>query len=109
MADILQNINCKTVHQQICNNQQEGEQPLANLANHKKLSAGVVFKAGKAWLGSDVLVVQLEWKRIRSKGSKSNKISKGLKWKGKGRHMRKLGEKFPAYLHHDGLFLSYGH
>jgi hypothetical protein len=66
MADILQNINCKTVHQQICNNQQEGEQPLANLANHKKLSAGVVFKAGKAWLGSDVLVVQLEWKRIRS-------------------------------------------
>jgi hypothetical protein len=37
MADILQNIDCKTVCQQIRNNQQEGEQALANLANHKLL------------------------------------------------------------------------
>jgi hypothetical protein len=65
MADILPNIDCKTVCQQIHDNQQEDEQALQNLANHKKVSAGVVFKAGKAWLGPDVLAVQPEWKRIR--------------------------------------------
>ncbi len=45
MADILQNIDSKAVCQQIRNNQQEGEQTLANLADHKKLSVSVVFKA----------------------------------------------------------------
>jgi hypothetical protein len=65
MADILQNIDREAVRQQIRNNQQEGEQALANLAAHKKLSAGAVFKAGKAWLGPDVLEAQLERKRLR--------------------------------------------
>jgi hypothetical protein len=65
LADILQNIDREAVHQQIRNNQQEGEQVLANLAHHKKLSAGVVFMAGKAWLGPEVLAAQLECKRIR--------------------------------------------
>jgi hypothetical protein len=65
MADILQNLDREIVCQQTRNNQQEVEQALQILANHKKRSAGVVFKAGKAWLGPDVLAVQLERKRMR--------------------------------------------
>ncbi len=65
----------KTVHQQIRNNQHEGEQALANFVNHKKLSTGVVFKAEKALLGPDVLAAQLEWKRIREQREQEQQVN----------------------------------
>ncbi len=63
MIDILQNIDREAVRQQIRSNQQEGRQALNTLAESKKLTAGLVFKSGRAWLGPEVLQEQLERKR----------------------------------------------
>ena len=63
MVDILQNIDPEAVRQQIRINQQEGQQAFNTLAESKKLTAGLVFKSGKAWLGPDVLHEQMERKR----------------------------------------------
>jgi hypothetical protein len=63
MVDILQNIDREAVRQQIRLNQQEGQQALNTLAESKKLTAGLVLKSGKAWLGPDVLHEQMERKR----------------------------------------------
>ncbi len=63
MIDILQNIDREAVRQQIRSNQQEGRQALNTLAESKKLTAGLVFKSGRAWLGPEVLQKQLERKR----------------------------------------------
>jgi hypothetical protein len=43
--------------------QQEGQQALNILAESKKLTSGMVFKSGKAWLGMEVLQEQMERKR----------------------------------------------
>jgi hypothetical protein len=48
MVDILQNIDCEAVCQQIRMNQQEGQQALNTLAESKKLTSELVFKSGKA-------------------------------------------------------------
>ena len=63
MIDILQNIDRDAVRQQIRSNQQEGRQALHTLAESKKLTAGLVFKSGRAWLGPEVLQEQMERKR----------------------------------------------
>lgn len=52
MADTLQNIYHKTVHQQIRNNQQEGELALAKLANQKKAFCRCCFQGRKSLAGS---------------------------------------------------------
>jgi hypothetical protein len=59
MADIIQNINRKRVRAQIRQNQEQGGKALDSLKECKKLSAGAVFKSGRAWLGRDVLEAQL--------------------------------------------------
>ncbi len=63
MIDILQNIDRDAVRQQIRSNQQEGRQALHTLAESKKLTAGLAFKSGRAWLGPEVLQEQMERKR----------------------------------------------
>jgi hypothetical protein len=63
MVDNIQNIDPEAVRQQIRINQQEGQQAFNTLAESKKLTAGLVFKSGKAWLGPDVLHEQMERKR----------------------------------------------
>ena len=63
LIDILQNIDREAVRQQTRPNQQEGRQALNTLAESKKLTAGLVFKSGRAWLGPEVLQKQLERKR----------------------------------------------
>jgi len=63
MVDILQNIDPEAVRQQIRINKQEGQKAFNTLAESKKLTAGLVFKSGKAWLGPDVLHEQMERKR----------------------------------------------
>jgi hypothetical protein len=70
MVDILQNIDREAVSQQIRMNQQEGQQALNMLAESKKLTAGLVFKSGKAWLGPDVLHEQMERKRKKEEKEK---------------------------------------
>jgi len=57
MVDILQNIDRENVRTQIRQNQQQGQQALETLLQCKKLSAGAVFKSGRAMLGTDVLQV----------------------------------------------------
>jgi len=51
------------------------------LLTKKKLSAGAVFKAGKAWLGPDVLAEQLERKRIREQREQEQHLSATRKGK----------------------------
>jgi len=75
MVDILQNIDREAVHQQIRMNQQKGQQALNTLAESKKLTAGLVFKSGKAWLGPNVLHEQMERKR-KKKGKEKEKSDK---------------------------------
>jgi hypothetical protein len=65
ITDIIQNIDLEAVREQIRVNQHEGRQALSTLTDAKKLSAGVLFKSGRAWLGPEVLQVQLEKKRLR--------------------------------------------
>jgi hypothetical protein len=60
LADIIQNIDREQIRAQIRQNQEQGRKALEALKDCKKLSAGVVFKSGRAWLGRDVLEVQLE-------------------------------------------------
>mmetsp|Transcript_16695 Transcript_16695/g.23795 ORF Transcript_16695/g.23795 Transcript_16695/m.23795 type:complete len:126 (-) Transcript_16695:222-599(-) len=57
IVDILQNIDRENVRSQIRRNQQQGQQALETLNQCKKLSAGAVFKSGRAMLGTDVLQV----------------------------------------------------
>jgi hypothetical protein len=54
MVDILQYIDRDNVRAQIRSNQEQGQQALQNLLQCKKLSAGAVFKSGRAMLGPDV-------------------------------------------------------
>jgi len=60
LADIIQNIDREQIRAQIRQNQEQGRKALEALKDCKKLSAGVVFKSGRAWLGRDVLEVQLK-------------------------------------------------
>ena len=64
MVDILQNIDRENIRSQIRQNQEAGK----NLKECKKLSAGAVFKSGRAWLGPEVLEAQLH--RTRKKKEK---------------------------------------
>jgi hypothetical protein len=57
MVDILQNIDRDNVRAQIRSNQEQGQQALQNLLQCKKLSAGAVFKSGRAMLGPRSILV----------------------------------------------------
>jgi hypothetical protein len=70
MVDILQNIDREAVREQIRMNQQEGQQALNTLTESKRLTAGVVFKSGKAWLGPEVLQEQINRKRKKDEKEK---------------------------------------
>ena len=72
MADIIQNIDREKVRAQIRQNQERGRKALESLKECKKLSAGAVFKSGRAWLGRDVLEAQLE--RTMKKKRKEKEI-----------------------------------
>jgi hypothetical protein len=72
MADIIQNIDREKVRAQIRQNQEWGRKAIESLKECKKLSAGAVFKSGRAWLGRDVLEVQLE--RTMKKKRKEKEI-----------------------------------
>ena len=65
ISDILQNIDREAVRQNIRANQDEGRQATVAFAEAKKLTAGVVFKSGRAWLGPEVLQAAVENKRKR--------------------------------------------
>jgi hypothetical protein len=65
ISDILQNIDREAVRGQIRSNQGEGRQAMENITEAKKLTAGLVFKSGRAWLGPEVLQVAMENKRKR--------------------------------------------
>ena len=65
ITDIIQNIDLENVREQIRTSQEEGRQALATLTEAKRLSAGVLFKSGRAWLGPEVLQVQLEKKKVK--------------------------------------------
>jgi hypothetical protein len=77
IADILQNVDREAVREQIRANQQEGQQAANTLAEAKKLSAGVVFKSGRAYLGPEVLQAAIERKNKREE--KEKEISERLK------------------------------
>jgi hypothetical protein len=72
IADIIQNIDREKVRVQIRENQEKGRKALETLKECKKLSAGAVFKSGRAWLGRDVLEAQLE--RTMKKKRKEKEI-----------------------------------
>jgi len=72
MADIIQNIDREKVRAQIRQNQEWGRKAIESLKECKKLSAGAVFKSGRAWLGRDVLEAQLE--RTMKKKRKEKEI-----------------------------------
>jgi len=80
MVDIIQHIDRENVRAQIRSNQEAGRQALENLKQCKKLSAGAVFKSGRAWLGPEVLEAQLE--RTMKKKRKEKELAK-----------KKLGER----------------
>jgi hypothetical protein len=74
MVDIMQNIDRENIRAQIRDNQQAGKQALENLKECKKLSAGAVFKSGRAWLARDVLEAQLH--RAKKKKKKEKELAK---------------------------------
>ena len=80
MVDILQNIDRDNIRAQIRQNQEAGKQALEVLKQCKKLSAGTVFKSGRAWLGPEVLEAQLH--RSRNKKQKEKELAR-----------KKVGEK----------------
>lgn len=59
IVDILQNIDREAVREQIRKNQEEGGRAIDQLRDCRKLSAGKVFKSGRAVLGPDVLNIAL--------------------------------------------------
>jgi hypothetical protein len=65
ISDILQNIDREAVREQIRYNQEEGRAAINSINEARKLTAGLVFKSGRAWLGPDVLQVAIDHKRKR--------------------------------------------
>jgi hypothetical protein len=65
ISDILQNIDREAVREQIRYNQEEGRAAINSIKEARKLTAGLVFKSGRAWLGPDVLQVAIDHKRKR--------------------------------------------
>jgi len=97
MVDILQNIDRDNVRAQIRSNQEQGQQALQNLLQCKKLSAGAVFKSGRAMLGPDVLRVAVQrkikkdeaeqQKLVRMNAEKTKKRSAYLKTRAETTHL----------------------
>jgi hypothetical protein len=65
ILDILQNIDQEAVREQIRSNQDEGRQAMDTINKARKLTTGLVFKSGRAWLGPEVLQVAMENKGKR--------------------------------------------
>jgi hypothetical protein len=65
IPDILQNMNQEAVRVQICCNQEEGGQAIKSINNARKLTTGLLFKSGRAWLGPDILERAIDNKRKR--------------------------------------------
>jgi hypothetical protein len=51
LSDILQSLDREAIRDQIRSNQEEGRQAMESLLAAKRLTAGLVFKSGSAWLG----------------------------------------------------------
>ena len=79
MVDILQNIDRENVRSQIRQNQEQGRQSIETLAQCKKLSAGAVFKSGRAMLGPDVLQAALQRKMQKDEVENDKVVRKYLK------------------------------
>jgi hypothetical protein len=65
LSDILQSLDCEAIRDQIPSNQEEGRQAMESLLAAKRLTAGLVFKSGRAWLGPEVPEVAVNHKRKR--------------------------------------------
>jgi hypothetical protein len=65
ISDILQNLDRKAVRELIRTNQEQGRQAMNSFHEAKKLTAGLVFKSGRDWLGHQILPVALNNKRKR--------------------------------------------
>jgi hypothetical protein len=65
LSEILQNIDSEAIQEQIRSIQKKGQQAMNAFNETKKLTAGRVFKSGKAWLGPEVLQVAVDNKRKR--------------------------------------------
>ncbi len=65
LSDILQNIDHDAIWERIRSNQEEGHHAIEAFNDAKKLTAGLVFMSGKAWLGPEVLQVAMNNKRKR--------------------------------------------
>jgi hypothetical protein len=63
LSDILQSLDREAIRDQIRSNQEEGRQAMESLLAAKRLTAGLVFKSGRAWLGPKVLEVAINHKR----------------------------------------------
>jgi len=74
MVDILQNIDRENVRSQIRQNQLQGQQAIETLTHCKKLSAGAVFKSGRAMLGPDVLQAVVERKKQKDEAEKQKVV-----------------------------------
>ncbi len=55
LSDILQSIDREAIWEQIRSNQVEGRQAMDYIHAAKRLTTGLVFKSGRAWLGPKVL------------------------------------------------------
>jgi hypothetical protein len=65
ISDILHNIDQEAVREQRHCNQEEGQQAIYSINDARKLTTGLLFKSGRAWLGPDVLQVAIDNKRKR--------------------------------------------
>jgi hypothetical protein len=63
LSDILQSLDREAIRDQIHSNQEEGRQAMESLLAARRLTAGLVFKSGRAWLGPEVLEVAVNRKR----------------------------------------------
>ncbi len=63
LSDILQSLDREAIRDQIHSNQEEGQQAMESLLAARRLTAGLVFKSGRAWLGPKVLEVAVNHKR----------------------------------------------
>jgi hypothetical protein len=59
LSDILQNINHDAIRERIRSNQEKGHHAINAFSDAKMLTAGLVFKSRKAWLGPEVLQVAI--------------------------------------------------
>jgi len=90
MVDILQTIDRDNVRSQIRNNQEQGQKALETIIQCKKLSAGAVFKSGRAMLGPDVLRAAVQRKIEKDEAEKQKVVRRNAEREKKRRAYMKV-------------------